>query len=134
VNDEGSSIIVTTSGMLTGGPVIYYLSKLAGNSTNKVILVGYQAEGTPGRALQEGVKKLRLDKGKITIDVQLSVDSEHLSAHADRPQLETMIKKVNGLKTLFIMHGEKSKSEELREDMANRYRSIVPKNEETFEV
>jgi predicted metal-dependent RNase len=134
VNEDSSSIIVTTSGMLTGGPVIYYLSKLAGNSTNKIILVGYQAEGTPGRALQEGVKRLRLDKGRITVDIRATVDSEHLSAHADRPQLEMMIKKVNGLKTLFIMHGEKSKSEELRSDMSGRYRAIVPKNEETYEV
>ncbi len=132
VNEDGSCIIVTTSGMLTGGPVIYYLSKLAGNSTNKVILVGYQAEGTPGRMLQEGAKKLKFEN--TSVNINLTVDSEHLSAHADRPQLELMIKRVNGLKNVFIMHGEKSKSEELRADIANKYRAIVPKNEESYEV
>jgi uncharacterized protein len=134
VTEDQSSIIVTTSGMLTGGPVIYYLAKLAGNSTNKVILVGYQAEGTAGRALQEGTKRLRLDKGRVNVEVRLSVESQHMSAHADRPQLETMIKKVNGLKTVFIMHGEKSKSEELREDIAGKYKAIVPKNGEEYEI
>ncbi len=134
VSEDSSSIIVTTSGMLTGGPVIYYLSKLAGNSTNKVILVGYQAEGTPGRALQEGAKRLRLDSGRINVDVRLVIDSEHLSAHADRPQLELMIKKVNGLKTVFIMHGEKSKSEELREGIASKYKAIVPKNLDSYDI
>jgi uncharacterized protein len=134
VTETTSSIIVTTSGMLTGGPVIYYLSKLSGNPANKVILVGYQAEGTPGRALKEGAKRLRLDNGRITVDIKLVVDAQHLSAHADRPQLETMIKKVNGLKTVYIMHGEKSKSEDLRESIANKYKAIVPKNLESYEV
>ncbi len=132
VNEDESCIIVTTSGMLTGGPVIYYLSKLAGNSTNKVILVGYQAEGTPGRMLQEGAKKIRLDRSMVNI--ALTVESQHLSAHADRPQLELMIKKVNGLKNVFIMHGEKSKSEELRQDISGKYNAIVPKNGESYEV
>jgi uncharacterized protein len=132
VSDDESCIIVTTSGMLTGGPVIYYLQRLAGNSTNKVILVGYQAEGTPGRMLQDGAKKLKLDK--YNVDIRLSVESQHLSAHADRPQLEMMIKKVVGLKNVFIMHGEKSKSEELRSDISGKYRAVVPKNEESYEV
>ncbi len=132
VGQDESCIIVTTSGMLTGGPVIYYLQRLAGNSANKVILVGYQAEGTPGRALQDGAKKLRLDKYNVTIG--LTVESQHLSAHADRPQLERMIKSVNGLKNLFIMHGEKSKSEELRADMSGKFKAIVPKNQEEYEV
>jgi uncharacterized protein len=132
VTEDESSIIVTTSGMLTGGPIIYYLSKLANKSTNKLILVGYQAEGTPGRQLQEGVKRFKLDK--YMLDVQLTVESHHLSAHADRPQLETMIKKVNGLKTVFIMHGEPRKSEDLRGAIASKYKAIVPKNEESYDI
>lgn len=132
VSQTESCIIVTTSGMLTGGPVLFYLSKLGGNPINKMILVGYQAEGTPGRQLQDGVRRLKLEK--MTINVQLTVESQHLSAHADRPQLERAIKSVNGLRTLFIMHGEKSKSEELREDMASKYRAIVPKNGESYEL
>ncbi|MDE1871375.1 MAG: MBL fold metallo-hydrolase [Candidatus Micrarchaeota archaeon] len=132
VNEEESCIIVTTSGMLTGGPVIYYLQKLAGNSTNKVILVGYQAEGTPGRQLQDGVKRIKLDK--YNVEVKLSVESHHLSAHADRRQLETMIGKVSGLKNVFIMHGEKSKSEDLRSSISGKYKAIVPRNGESYEI
>src|SRR5208337_909153 len=51
ISEKESSIIVTTGGMLSGGPVLFYLSKLGTNNTNKMILVGYQGEGTPGRAL-----------------------------------------------------------------------------------
>lgn len=132
INQDGSCIIVTTSGMLTGGPIIYYLQRLAGNPLNKMILVGYQAEGTNGRMLQDGAKRIKLDK--YNVEVKLSIDSHHLSAHADRPQLEMMLKKVNGLKNVFIMHGEKSKSEEFRADIASKYRAIVPKNEESYEI
>ena len=131
--ESGSCIIVTTSGMLTGGPVIYYLQRLAGNPINKVILVGYQAEGTPGRALQDGAKRLKLDK--YNVDIRCVVDSQHLSAHADRPQLEMTIKRTLGLKNVFIMHGiNVFKSEELREDIANKYRAVVPKIGESFDV
>lgn len=132
VGTDESCIIVTTSGMLTGGPVIYYLQRLAGNPANKVILVGYQAQGTPGRMLQDGAKKLRLDK--YNVEIKLTVESQHLSAHADRPQLERYIKGITGLKNVFIMHGEKSKSEELRADISGKFKAVVPKNEESYEV
>jgi uncharacterized protein len=132
VSEHESSIIVTTSGMLTGGPVIYYLQRLAGNPINKVILVGYQAEGTPGRLLQDGAKKLKLDK--YNVDIKLNVEMQHLSAHADRPQLERLIKSVTGLKNVYIMHGEKSKSEELKEGISDKFHAVVPKNGESFEV
>ncbi|MGI0100417.1 MAG: MBL fold metallo-hydrolase [Candidatus Micrarchaeaceae archaeon] len=132
VNEDGSAIIVTTSGMLTGGPVIYYLQRLAGNPINKVILVGYQADGTPGRMIQDGMKRVKLDK--YNVEIKLHVELQHLSAHADRPQLEQTISRVNGLKTVFIMHGEKSKSEQLREYASSRYKAIVPKNDEQFDI
>ena len=132
VSTDESCIIVTTSGMLTGGPVIYYLQRLASNPINKVILVGYQAEGTQGRLLQDGAKRIKLDK--YNVDIKLVVESHHLSAHADRPQLEAIISRVQGLKNVFIMHGEKSKSEELREDISGKYKAIVPKNGESFDI
>lgn len=132
VTEDESSIIVTTSGMLTGGPVVYYLQRLASNPINKVILVGYQSEGTPGRMLQDGVKRIKFDK--YNVDIKLNVETQHLSAHADRPQLERLIKSINGLRNVFIMHGEKSKSEELREGIANKYRAVVPKNLDSYDV
>ena len=132
VNDDDSSIIVTTSGMLTGGPIIYYLSKLAGNSTHKLMIVGYQAAGTPGRLLQEGVRELRFENKRV--EIKLNVETYHLSAHADRPQLETFVKKTAGLEDLFIVHGEKSKSEEFREDISKKINAVVPKPEDEYKI
>jgi predicted metal-dependent RNase len=130
--EGGSAIIVTTSGMITGGPVMYYLAKLGGNPANKLILVGYQAEGTPGRQIKDGVKRVKLDNTMVNIG--LTVESSHLSAHADRGQLEKLIKSVHGLKTIFIIHGESGKSEELKEDMSKNYHAIVPKRDIEYEV
>jgi hypothetical protein len=124
VNDTDSSIIVTTSGMLSGGPVMFYLSKLASNSSNKMLMVGYQAIGTLGRTLQEGAKHINLNGSEIK--VEMHVETHHLSAHADRPQLETLVSKVKDLRNIFIVHGEITKSNDFKEFAAKKYNAKVP--------
>ncbi len=130
---EGDAcIIVTTAGMLTGGPVVFYLKKLARDSLNKLILVGYQPEGTAGRMLIDGAREIDFHDERLR--VQLSVELYHMSAHADRKQLETIPKKINGLKNIFIMHGEKEKAEALKEAFKNKYHVTVPKLGESFTI
>ena len=127
-----SSIVVTTSGMLSGGPIMFYLSKLGNNHMNKLILVGYQAEGTLGRAMQDGAKTININGSDVR--VQLDVETYHLSAHADRVQLESIPAKIRGVKTVFIVHGEHNKAEELREALAQKYHPVVPKLGESFSI
>ena len=132
VSKDESSIIVTTSGMITGGPIMFYLKKMAGNPLNKLILVGYQAQGTLGRALQEGAKKVKLDGSDLNI--QMSVELYHMSAHADRRQLESIPGKISGLSNIFIVHGEKSKSESLKKYFESKYNTVVPRLGEKFTI
>jgi predicted metal-dependent RNase len=132
VSKDESSIVVTTSGMLSGGPIMFYLSKLAGGSLNKLILVGYQAEGTLGRAMQDGVKAININGKEIKIG--LRVETYHLSAHADRAQLESIPAKIKGLRSVFIVHGEHSKAEELRQALGQKYNAVVPKLGESFTI
>ncbi len=132
VNDQEAAIIVTTSGMLTGGPVMFYLSKLAKDSLNKMLLVGYQAVGTMGRALQEGSKSIFMNGKEMRIE--MNVNTFHLSAHADRPQLESLMNKVKGLQNVMIVHGEISKSKELREYASRKWEAKVPLIKESYEV
>ncbi|MEM0149751.1 MAG: MBL fold metallo-hydrolase RNA specificity domain-containing protein, partial [Candidatus Micrarchaeaceae archaeon] len=129
---DTSSIIVTTSGMLTGGPVMFYLSRLSKNPANKLILVGYQAEDTLGRRLLEGAKTIVIDNREIS--VQMSVENYHLSAHADRKQLETLVASISNLKRIFIVHGERSKSEEFRDDLSKKYSAVIPKLGDKFDI
>ncbi len=124
ISEDESSIIVTTSGMLTGGPAMFYLSHMSKNPLNKLITVGYQAEGTLGRELQEGAKTVEIDGRKVSIG--LKVETYHMSAHADRPSLENTINGVKNLQNVFIVHGEKTKSESLREYASKKANAIVP--------
>lgn len=132
VNDSASSIIVTTSGMLSGGPVMFYLSKLSRNPANKLLLVGYQAIGTLGRALQEGTKSININGNDMK--VEMHVETHHLSAHADRPQLEHLLSKVKGLRNVFIVHGEITKSKDFRDYAAKRYNAKVPLIKEEHDI
>jgi len=132
VASEEGSIIVTTSGMITGGPVMFYLAKLAKNSRNKLILVGYQAEGTLGRQIQEGAKEIILNDHKVSIG--LKVETFHMSAHADRKQLEILPQKVANLKHIFIVHGEIKKIREFTEELSKKFNVIIPKDGESYKV
>ncbi len=132
IKEDEASIIVTTSGMLTGGPVIRYLKQMAGKPEYKMLLVGYQAEGTMGREIQDGKKEVVLEGKKLA--VKMKVETYHLSAHADRQQLLRLMGKVEGLRNVFIVHGEPRKSKELYESIKRKYSAVVPKLNEEFEV
>ncbi len=132
VNDDESSIIVTTSGMLTGGPVMFYMSKLAKSSANKMLLVGYQAVGTLGRMFQDGVRDIFLNGSEMK--VEMNVDTFHLSAHADRPQLERLMGSIKGLRNVFIVHGEITKAKDLKEYASKKFEAKVPLIKEEHEI
>ncbi len=124
-------IIVTTSGMLTGGPVHFYLEKLAGNPKNALIFVGYQAEGTPGRKILNGEKKVKVGYGddEREIDIALRIENVRMSGHADYNELLQFIKGVKGLKRVFLIHGEK---QDLKYALEKSYEVITPKLLESF--
>ncbi len=118
------SIIVTTSGMMTGGPVLKYIEHMGGRPENKMIIVGYQAEGTLGREIAEGAKEVSIDGRKA--EIKMKVEKYHLSAHADRQQLLSFAGRVKGLKKIFIVHGDPSRSRELQEALKDKYETHHP--------
>ena len=121
---EEPAIVVTTSGMLTGGPVLKYIEHMAKRHENKLILVGYQAEGTLGRAIEDGAKEVNIDGRKV--EVNMKIEKYHLSAHADRQQLLSFAGRVNGMKNVFIVHGEPDRSVELQEALKDKYNTVHP--------
>jgi len=133
VLEHKAAIVVTTSGMLAGGPVLHYLKKLAGDERNKLMLVGYQAEGTLGRRLLEGERKVIIDHNEI--DVKMGIEQFQFSAHADHMGLVDFVKSMKGLKKVFIIHGEESKPVELGEAIEKMgYEVVIPRNGESFEI
>ncbi|MDD5339998.1 MAG: MBL fold metallo-hydrolase [Candidatus ainarchaeum sp.] len=126
------SIIVTTSGMLTGGPVMFYLEKLGSNPRNTMIFVGYQAEGTPGSRVLLGEKVLQpKDPRSRPIKLGLRVESVRLSGHADFNELIQFAHSVKGLKKIFLMHGEKT---DLQAALEKKYEVIVPRMLDTYSI
>jgi predicted metal-dependent RNase len=123
------SIIVTTSGMLTGGPVQFYLEKLGKDPKNMMIFVGYQAEGTPGYKVINGQKRIRIRDKEI--DLRLEVQRARISGHADYNELLQFIKSVKGLKQVFLMHGEKT---DLKDALERRYDVQIPRLLETYSL
>jgi KH/beta-lactamase-domain protein len=107
-------IIMATSGMLEGGPVIEYFKSLADDEKNTVVFVSYQIEGTLGRRVQKGLNEVAMmnNEGKMDVArVRLHVDSiEGFSGHSDRRQL---INYVTHLKPkperVLVCHGERAK-------------------------
>jgi len=108
------NIVIATSGMLEGGPVIEYFKSLAREERNTILFVSYQIEGTLGRRVQKGIPETPMinDEGKMEIlKVNLRVESvEGFSGHSDRKQLFNYIRRVAPkLERIIICHGEKAK-------------------------
>jgi metallo-beta-lactamase family protein len=102
----GPRIIISASGMLSGGRVLHHLRRLAPDRKNLVIIAGFQAPGTRGRALLEGQPTVRVHGIEVPIHAQ--VESIHgLSAHGDRSELQRWIESADDLpKKVFLTHGE----------------------------
>jgi len=97
------SVIVTTAGMLQGGPAMNYLKKLYKGEKNNVFLTGYQVEETPGRILME-TNKIEID-GK-SYEVKGKVEKFDFSAHASQQEMLKAISKWQPEKVLLV-HGDK---------------------------
>jgi putative mRNA 3-end processing factor len=109
-----NAVIVTTSGMLSGGPAMTYVPEIQANPVNKIAMTGYQVEGTPGREL--------LDSGRAEIDgrvmpVSAQVESYDFSAHADRDGLLDFLDVYRDAR-LLVNHGDRCEAfaAELRND------------------
>jgi KH/beta-lactamase-domain protein len=108
VYDSGPSIILTTSGSLTGGPVLSYLENMAENERNTMIFVGYQFEGSLGRKIQEGAENVEINGKNVDIELDTHTVSG-FSAHSDRQQIINFSKNLRSTPNRILCnHGEKS--------------------------
>jgi KH/beta-lactamase-domain protein len=138
---EGPAIIMATSGMLEGGPVLDYFEHLAPSEKNKILFVSYQVQGTIGRRVLDGGSQASLmdQNGKIKIvDVRASVQKvEGFSGHSDYNQIIRFVGKVRPkLQLVLVNHGEKRKTENLAYAIQRIYRipAIHPAVQEAIRV
>lgn len=107
--DSGPCVILTTSGMVTGGPVMSYLKNLASDPDNAMIFVGYQAQGTLGRKIQNGRSPIEVNGEKVEVNMDLATVSG-FSAHSDRQQIINFCRNLRSSPNRVLTnHGEEKK-------------------------
>ena len=137
INDvKAPCIIISASGMVTGGRVLHHLAQRLSDVRNCVILGGFQAEGTRGRALQEGAKTLNLFGQPVPVRAEI-VEMGQFSAHAGKSEL---LRWLTGLqappKQVYLTHGEPAAAQSLQQAITDkfRWRAVVARYLDTVEI
>jgi len=138
---EGPAIIMATSGMLEGGPIINYFEQLAPSDKNRLIFVSYQIAGTMGRRILDGAREVSImtDDGKMKIvNIGCKVEKiDGFSGHSDYNQLIRFIGKLRPkLQQVIINHGERRKVENLANVVSRMFRipTLMPDVEEAIRL
>ncbi len=106
IDDPRPKIVIAGSGMVTGGRILTYLTKLIDKRNTNILLVGYMAEGTRGRKLLEGVEEVKIYGRYYKVKATIYHD-ESLSAHADQAELLSWISSIKNIpEQVFLVHGE----------------------------
>jgi KH/beta-lactamase-domain protein len=141
VIDGEPCIIMATSGMLEGGPVIEYFKSLADDEKNTMIFVSYQIEGTMGRRVQKGLNEVTMmgSDGRLDIaKVRLRVESiEGFSGHSDRRQLINYLTHLQPKpERVVVCHGERAKCLGMANFLQRRceLQAFAPSVMETFRL
>lgn len=139
--DGEPCIVMATSGMLEGGPVIEYFKNWANDDKNTIIFVSYQIEGTMGKRVQKGVGEVTLmdNEGKMAaLSIKMQVESiEGFSGHSDKRQLVNYLTHLSPKpERVFVVHGEKQKTMNFANFMDNKagINTVVPSILETFRL
>jgi metallo-beta-lactamase family protein len=134
ISSRGSKIIIAASGMLTGGRVLEYLKHYITDPINTILLIGYQAEGTRGRALQNKAHEVRLHGKFYPIKAEVT-EITGLSGHADQNELLLWIKNFKRKpQQIFLVHGEPGALDALRIKIQDEFKIPVQIQKEDRET
>ncbi len=114
------SIILSASGMATGGRVLHHLAQRLPDHRNTILFVGFQGAGTRGRAIQSGAKFVKIYGTLVPIRAQIE-SIENLSGHADYGEILTWLGRIKTApRQTFITHGEPGPAQALREKITQQ--------------
>ncbi|MGE3343200.1 MAG: MBL fold metallo-hydrolase RNA specificity domain-containing protein [Vicinamibacterales bacterium] len=134
--DPRPSIVISSSGMATGGRVLHHLRRALPDPRNTVLFAGYQAVGTRGRQLKEGARLTRIHGAEVAVQAQIeSIDS--ISAHADRNEILRWLRSFNTPPSqLCLVHGEPGPMDALRATVEQQlqWRVTTPAHRETITI
>lgn len=133
---KGPMILISSSGMVSGGRVISHLKNFADDPNNIILLSGFQAPGSGGHELLQGAERIRVDGTKI--DVKASIKQlTQLSSHADTRELLEVIGGHSNAKNIFLIHGENEQLLGLKKHIMAQYGEknvLIPDFLESWEL
>ena len=127
---KSRGVVVTTSGMLNGGPVVYYLKKIKNRKDSCLLFTGFQVEGTPGeKLLKTKIFESEDEKFKVSIEIK----KFDFSSHAGRSELFNLVEKIKPEKVICV-HGDHTRkfAREIEEKFG--IEAIAPKINDRIEV
>jgi len=133
-NPTQSCIIISASGMATGGRVVHHLRQMLPNPKHLVLLVGYQSVGTRGRALIDGAKEVKMHGEYVPVRARVEQLGE-FSVHADSNELLAWLKTASiAPNQVFVVHGEAGVAESFSEQIHAKlgWKSVAPKDGESY--
>jgi KH/beta-lactamase-domain protein len=139
-HDPEPCIVLATSGMMNGGPVMEYFKSWCDNPDSTIVFVGFQAEGTMGRKIQKGWSDITLnEKGKpLTLHMKMDTETvDGFSGHSDRRQLVNYISTLEPRpERVIIGHGEEHKCSDLASTLYKKFgiETRAPMNLETIRL
>jgi len=137
--EEGSCLILATSGMLAGGPSVEYLKGLAEDKRHSLVFSCYQPPGSLGYRIRDGEQEIRINDGAkpIILQIKLEVHKVEITNHSDRRQLMNFVRRCNPQpKKIIVVHGEASRCLDLASSIhkQNRIETVAPKNLEVIRL
>ncbi len=138
VTDGGPCIVLSTSGMITGGPVMSWIEHIGPDPDSTLAFVSYQAQGTLGRRIKNGWDEIPLNgRGRAdTLSLNLTVEAvDGFSGHADRQGLMNFVRTMNPRpEKVLCVHGDEPSVQDLSSALYHKFdmRTFAPKNLETF--
>jgi len=132
----GPFIIIAGSGMAEGGRILHHLKNNIGDERNTILIVGYQAENTLGRRLQDGVSPAKIYGQYYEVKAKVKTLGE-FSAHADQKELLDYMASLKGLEEIFLVHTEEKQIESFVPLLKNLLPNIsieVPQQGQSFEI
>jgi metallo-beta-lactamase family protein len=118
---KGPMVIISASGMLTGGRVLHHLKAFAPYPENAILLSGFQAAGTRGEALQRGETEIKIHGEYVPVRARVEV-LDNMSAHADYQEMIDWLSRSNLSPTkVFVTHGEASAADSFRRRLEEKF-------------
>ncbi len=136
LNQEKGIVIMSASGMCDAGRIKHHLKHNLWKPENTVIFVGYQAEGTLGRLILEGMKTVRIHGEEVAVEAQIEQITGY-SGHADQNGLLNWLSTVETVRgNVFVVHGEPESAEGFAALITEKkgFKAVAPKMGETFDL